>query len=237
MAIITTKDLTLAYDGADVVKNLNISIDKGDYLCIIGENGSGKSTLAKALLGLITPVCGKIEYNNITKNRIGYLPQQTNVQKDFPASVYEIVMSGFVGKTSFFPFYTKKQKQKADKIMKTLGIIDIKKSCYNELSGGQQQRILLSRALCGADNILVLDEPVANLDPVITNELYDILHTLNKNENYTIIMVSHDMHSVKKYATKVLHLAQNNYVFDSAENYINSSLASDFIGGELNADN
>ncbi len=237
MPVITTKDLTLAYDGDEVVKCLDISIYKGDYVCIIGENGSGKSTLAKAILGLISPVSGKIEYNGINKTSIGYLPQQTNVQRDFPVSVYEIIMSGFAGKAFPLPFYSKKQKEKANSIMDMLGILNVKNSCFNELSGGQQQRVLLSRALCGADNILVLDEPVSNLDPVITNEFYDIIFKLNKQKNVTVIMVSHDMSVVTKYATKVLHLSENKYFFDTAQKYINSNIAAQFIGGDKNADN
>ncbi len=238
MSLISTSNLTLAYDGVEVVKNLNIHIDSGDYVCIIGENGSGKSTLAKAILGLIRPVSGKIEFDNtILGKSIGYLPQQANVQKDFPASVYEIVMSGLLGKVSVLPFYKKIHKQKADEILKTLGIYEIKKKCYNKLSGGQQQRVLLARALCAADNILVLDEPVSSLDPIITSEFYDIINKLNKQNKITVIMVSHDTAVVEKYATKVIHLSDNKYIFDTAQNYIASDYGKNYIGGEANADN
>lgn len=238
MSLISTSNLTLAYDGVEVVKNLNIQIDSGDYVCIIGENGSGKSTLAKAILGLIRPVSGKIEFaDNESRSNIGYLPQQTNVQKDFPASVQEIVMSGFIGKLSVFPFYKKSQKNKADEILKTLGIYHIKKQCYNKLSGGMQQRVLLARALCAAQNILILDEPVASLDPIITSEFYDIIDKLNKQNNITVIMISHDTAAVEKYATKVIHLSDSSYIFDTAQNYMASEYGKKYIGGESNANN
>ncbi len=238
MSLISTSNLTLAYDGAEVVKNLNIHIDNGDYVCIVGENGSGKSTLAKAIVGLITPVSGKIDFDSsISTKNIGYMPQQTNVHNDFPASVYEIVMSGFLGKLNILPFYQKKHKQKADTILKTLGIYQFKKCCYNKLSGGQKQRVLLARALCATDSVLVLDEPASSLDPIITSEFYDILNKLNKQNKITIIMISHDTSIIKKYATKVIHLSDNKYIFDTSDNYIASEFGKNYIGGELNADN
>ena len=233
MALIITKGLTLAYDGKDVVSDMNITIDKGAYLCIVGENGSGKSTLIKALLGLISPKSGSVEYGDgIAKNQIGYMPQQTLTQRDFPASVEEIVLSGCDNKLGFLPFFTKKHKTIATDNMKTLGIFDIRKKCYNELSGGQQQRVLLARALCATDKILVLDEPVAGLDPMITAEFYEILHKLNKDRGITIVMVSHDVSAVRMYATDVLHIHDHGYIFDTIEGYTSSEVGQRYLGGE-----
>lgn len=233
MAIISTEALTLAYDGKEVVSDLNIKIHKGDYLCIVGENGSGKSTLIKAIVGLIAPKNGKVVYGDglVAKN-IGYLPQQTQVQRDFPASVEEIVLSGCLNSGSGVFFYSKKQKQTATAAMDTLGISDIKKRCYNELSGGQQQRVLLARAMCATDSILVLDEPVAGLDPIITEELYETVNKLNKEKNITIVMVSHDAEAVEKYATHVLHIHDNHYIYDTIYNYKNSHIGNMYLGGE-----
>ena len=235
MTLIKTENLSLSYDGIEVIKNLNIEIHDGDYICVIGENGSGKSTLIKGLLQLINTTSGKIIYgDNLINNKIGYLPQQTNVQKDFPASVKEIVMSGFQNKVRFFPFYTLEQRKRSEEIFELLGISSIKNKCYNELSGGQQQRILLARALCATNNILILDEPIAGLDPVITAEFYDIIDTLNKQTNTTIIMVTHDLSVVEKYANKVLHLFDNSFIFDTKENYKTSEFGSKYLGGGKN---
>ncbi len=233
MALISTKDLTLAYDGKEVVSNLNIKINEGAYLCIIGENGSGKSTLTKALLGLITPKHGEVVYGDgLFKNQIGYMPQQTATQRDFPASVEEIVLSGCDNKLGILPFYKKSHKLAAKNIMKTLGISDISKKCYNELSGGQHQRVLLARALCSTDKILILDEPVASLDPLITAEFYDILYKLNKDNKITIVMVSHDVSAVQMYATDVLHIQNHGYIFDTKDNYAATDAGIRYLGGD-----
>lgn len=220
MAQITVENLTLGYDNRIVLKDLNFSLNSGEYLCVVGENGSGKSTLMKAILGLNSQKSGKIIFgDNLKNNEIGYLPQQTNAQKDFPATVQEIVLSGFVGKSG--PFYSKCQKQTADNIMEKLGISKIKKTCYRELSGGQQQRVLLCRALCATKKILLLDEPVSGLDPVASSELYDIIYNLNKNEKITVIMISHDIPATLKYATHILHLGKEVF-FGTKEKYLKS---------------
>ncbi len=201
MELIKCENLSLGYEGKEVVGNLNFSVKTGDYLCIVGENGSGKSTLVKTLLGFLPPLSGHIEW---AKEGIGYLPQQTAVQRDFPATVEEIVLSGFVGKTKFRPFYNKTQKKTAHENMARLGIENIAKKCYRELSGGQQQRVLLCRALCAMDSILLLDEPTAGLDPIATDELYRLIDELD----ITVIMVTHDMNAVAKYADSVLYIGE-----------------------------
>lgn len=223
MSLLMCQNVSLGYEGKTVVEDLNFKVDSGDYLCILGENGSGKSTLMKAILGLKTTMSGQIVTGDGLKhNEIGYLPQQTVVQRDFPASVSEIVMSGFLNHTGLRPFYTKEEKKIALSNMQRLGIEDLKKSCYRDLSGGQQQRVLLARALCATGKMLLLDEPVAGLDPKVTNEMYELIYSLNK-DNITIIMVSHDMHAALKYATKILHVSDKPGYFESIDEYINSS--------------
>lgn len=220
MTIIKTENLSLSYDSKEVIHNLNIEIKKGDYVCVIGENGSGKSTFIKALLKLIKATSGKIILtNDLVNGNIGYLPQQSDDKKDFPASVSEIVMSGFQNKFKFLPIYTNEQKQKANEAYKLLGIENLKKKSFCELSGGQKQRVLLARSFCASENILILDEPVSGLDPVITKEFYEIIKDLNKNNNTTIIMVTHDLNVIEKYANKVLHLCENSYEFYDANQH------------------
>ncbi len=234
MSLISAKNLTLAYDGKEVVHNLSFSVEQGDYICIIGENGSGKSTLTKALLGLIAPVSGTVEYGDgLKSSETGYLPQQTDVQKDFPASVYEIVMSGCLNSTGIFPFFNSRHKKRVVYALKKLDIENIKNHCYQQLSGGQQQRVLLARAVCATDKLLILDEPAAGLDPVITTKFYETISLLNKEENITIVMVSHDKSAVLDYAEKILHLTDDSYIFASKKEYLESDIGKSFFGGNI----
>lgn len=222
MSLLTCDNVCLGYEGRTVVEGLTFKVDSGDYLCILGENGSGKSTLMKTLLGLRNPMSGTITMDDgLKKNEIGYLPQQTVVQRDFPASVKEIVMSGFLNHSGLRPFYTKEEKKIAHENMQRLGIEDMGKKCYRELSGGQQQRVLLARALCATSKMLLLDEPVAGLDPKVTGEMYELIKSLNK-DGITIIMVSHDMQAALKYATKILHVSDKPEFFTSKEEYLSS---------------
>ena len=186
--------VTLGYENIITTSDLNLTIPQGDYLCIIGENGSGKSTFVKNLLGLLKPLSGEITLTGDWKRSdIGYLPQQTPAQRDFPASVREIVRSGFLNQMKHRPFYTAAEKNAAQQAMEKLGILPLQNRCYRELSGGQQQRVLLARALCAAQKLLILDEPTTGLDPVASEELYQVLQHLNRTESITIIMVTHDV--------------------------------------------
>ena len=234
--IFECKDVTLGYENKVVAKNLNFKIDQGDYLCVFGENGTGKSTLIKTLLGLIKPLNGEVIANVQGKNHkgVGYLPQQTQAQKDFPASVWEVVLSGVLNNDHRCPFYNKKDKAEAEKNMEKLNILDLKKRCYRELSGGQQQRVLLARALCATDSVLILDEPVTGLDPAASMELYETIKDLNKKENVTIIMVSHDIKNALNYATHILHLEQEKDFFGTVEEYKKSNVSNMFLGGAAN---
>lgn len=229
MALINVNNVSLGYEGKPIVTDLNFQVDKGDYLCIVGENGSGKSTLMKTLLGQKNVLSGKIEFSDgLKQNEIGYLPQQTQVQKDFPASVREVVMSGCLNSSRLSPFYSKTQKNQAAEIMKKLGITDLSKKCYRELSGGQQQRVLLARALCATKKLLVLDEPVAGLDPVVTKNLYRLISDINK-EGITVIMVSHDIHAAIEFASHILHIGNKPLFFGTKEEYKNSDGCHCFI--------
>lgn len=231
------ENLKLGYDGRTIVSDLNFSVHKGDYLCIIGENGSGKSTLIKTLLKLKAPLDGTISFSDgLSSAEIGYLPQQTVVQKDFPASVNEIVLSGCLNRCGMRPFYNKEEKKMAADNMNKLGITDLSKRCYRELSGGQQQRVLLARALCATRKMLLLDEPVAGLDPKVTVEMYELISMLNKKESITVIMVSHDLSAAMKYATHILHVADKPLFFGTKNDYINSKIGKSFIaatGGDI----
>jgi zinc transport system ATP-binding protein len=206
MPQLTCRDLTLGYDGKTVVSGLSFAVNAGDYLCIVGENGSGKSTLMKTILKLKAPMAGQIVTGDgLRQSEIGYLPQQTVVQKDFPASVLEVVLSGCLNRCGMRPAYNKTEKRMAEEKLKQLGISGLSKRCYRELSGGQQQRVLLARALCATRKILLLDEPVAGLDPTATAELYGLIKQLNAG-GITIIMISHDIAAAVQYASHILHL-------------------------------
>lgn len=232
MALLVCENLTLGYDSKVVLENLNFSVNSGDYLCIVGENGSGKSTLMRTILGLQPALGGKIiKGDGLGKNEIGYLPQQTVVQKDFPASVKEIVLSGFQGKIGLKPFYTGKYKKIAMDNMEKMGITKFAGRCYRELSGGQQQRVLLARALCATGKIILLDEPVSGLDPKVTAEMYTLINNLNKKDGITVIMISHDISSVLDYATHILHIGSKLF-FGTKEEYLESDNYKTFISGK-----
>ncbi len=221
MEYITCSHLDLGYNGHVIVSDLNFIVNQGDYLCIVGENGTGKSTLIKTLLHLQEAVHGEIQLQNGLKPyEIGYLPQQTLVQKDFPATVWEIVMSGTLSMGKGRPFYSKEQKKTAEENMKKLDILPLRNKCYRLLSGGQQQRVLLARALCGAGRVNLLDEPVTGLDPMATAEFYQVTQELSK-AGIAVIMVSHDMHAVR-YATHILHVKQNNSFYGTRSEYLKS---------------
>ena len=223
---LSCKNLTLGYGTKNVIENLSFEVNKGDYLCIVGENGSGKTTIMKTLLRLHKPTAGTITTGDgLLPDEISYLPQQTEVQRDFPASVREIVLSGCQSRCGKRPFYNKAEKQLAAAAMEKLGITDLAKKCYRELSGGQQQRTLLARALCAAQKMLLLDEPVTGLDPAATEEMYTLIEQLNKS-GITIIMISHDIEAALKYASHVLHIGNDIFFGDVKEydRHINSVL-------------
>lgn len=219
MALIVCDNITLGYDSGPVIENLSFSVEEGSYLSIVGENGVGKSTLIKALLGLKAPSCGKIQYNGLQSEAIGYLPQQTEVQRDFPASVREIVLSGCIGKKGFSPFYTKEDKKLAEHNMEIMGITSLAKKCYKELSGGQQQRVLLARALCATKKMILLDEPVSGLDPHAASDMYEVIMHLNKHHGITVIMVSHDIPAAKKYSTHILQIRKDGSFFGRTNDF------------------
>lgn len=232
MAQLTCKNLSFAYDGETVLSDINFSIKAGSYLCIVGENGSGKSTLMKGLLGLKSPATGLVEFGDgLKQTEIGYLPQQTQIQRDFPASVFEVVLSGQINGMGKRLFFSAEDKAAAMANMERLGIEELKDRCYMELSGGQQQRVLLARAMCATKKLLLLDEPVTGLDPVATNEMYNLIKLINLCDNTTVIMVSHDIHEAVRYATHILHLGHSQLFFGTAAEYRESDLARRFVGG------
>lgn len=237
MAILSVQDLTLGYESYVVADDLSFTVNSGDYLCIVGENGSGKTTLMKTLLRLNAPMGGTIRTGDgLEKDQIGYLPQQTIVQKDFPASVREVVLSGCQGRCGRRPFYNRSEKQLAEKSMERMGIAALARRCFRELSGGQQQRVLLARALCAARKVLLLDEPVSGLDPKATSEMYDLIEGLNR-DGITIIMISHDISAAVRYATHILHMGEHVF-FGAKEEYLKTDAGNRFLqqkGGERDA--
>ncbi|MBO6164648.1 MAG: metal ABC transporter ATP-binding protein [Lachnospiraceae bacterium] len=235
MAIITAEHLTLGYDSQAIIKDLHFSVNAGDYLCIVGANGSGKSTLMRTLLSLQPPMSGTITFGDgLRQNEIGYLPQQTVVQRDFPASVREIVLSGCQARCGLRPFYNKEEKALAEQNMERMGITQLADRCYRELSGGQQQRVLLARALCATRKVLLLDEPVSGLDPKVTAEMYQLIKDLNK-EGITIIMISHDIDAALRYSSHILHIGEHIF-FGTRDEYRHSKTRRMFLeeekGGE-----
>ena len=229
MEELIAKDLTLGYDNSILIKDLSFTLEEGDYLCIVGENGAGKSTLMRTLLGLQKPISGTVEMPGINVSEVGYLPQQTKVQRDFPASVKEVILSGCQSRLKGRLFYTKEDKKLAMDNMVRLGIDDLANNCYRDLSGGQQQRVLLARALCATKKMLLLDEPVAGLDPKVTLEMYDIIKQLN-NEGISIIMISHDILSSVRYAKHILHIGSTIY-YGTTEEYLASNLGEIYVKG------
>ena len=232
MSLLECRGVSFAYEGVTVLRDLNFKVDSGQYLCIIGENGAGKSTLMKGLLRLKKPSAGEIVTGDgLRADQIGYLPQQTPVQKDFPASVEEVVLSGCLTSLGRRPFFGGEQKKRAEQAMTSLEILDLRRSCYRDLSGGQQQRVLLARALCATRQLLLLDEPAAGLDPVVTRSMYDLIGKIHKEQGITVIMVSHDLQSAVGSATHILHLGQDRQLFfGTKDEYRRSAAYHSFLG-------
>lgn len=220
MNLIEIKNLTLGYEKQSVIKNVNMSIDENDFICIVGPNGAGKSTLVKGILGLIKPMKGKVIYNNLKQNFIGYMPQETKIDSNFPASVLEIVLSGTLNRLGFKCFYTKKEKEIALANLKLLGISNLKDKNFCDLSGGQRQKVLLARSLCASKKLLILDEPSNNLDSKSKKELYKNIVDLNKNKGMTIIMITHDLDHDNLIGNKILSLRENDIFFGSTEEFV-----------------
>ena len=220
MSLIEIRNLSLGYDKDVILKHVNFDIEENDFLCIVGPNGSGKSTLVKGILGLIKPLKGKVIYNGLKQNFIGYMPQETKVDANFPASVYEIVLSGTLNNNEFKMFYTKKQKEIAMNNLKILGIEKLKNKSFCDLSGGQRQKVLLARSLCATTKLLILDEPSNNLDSKSKSELYKTIIDLNKKHGITIIMITHDLDHDNLIGNKILSLREDDIFFGTVDEFV-----------------
>lgn len=232
-ALITCSHVDFGYENQDAVTDLTMEVTEEDYLCIVGENGSGKSTLIKGLLGLLKPTSGTLTVGEeLKKTGIGYLPQQTAAQRDFPATVDEVVISGCLSRRGNRPFYSRTEKKLAEANMERLGIADLRRRCYRELSGGQQQRVLIARALCATNRLLILDEPITGLDPWAIQDFYHLIRDLNRKEHVAILMVTHDMANVVGQANKILHLKQRVLFYGTTEEYKKSQAGRMFLGGD-----
>lgn len=230
MALLQCKDVSMGYEGKTMLSEVNFQVDRGDYLCIVGENGSGKSTLLKGLLKLKSISGGEIILGDeLLQKEIGYLPQKLPLQKNFPASVYEIVLSGRLNQLGLRPFYTKKDKRIVTEKMEWMGIGNLKQESFADLSGGQQQRVMLARALCATSKLLILDEPVTGLDPLVTKELYDLIKRINEEQHITIIMVSHDTKASMEQASHILHLHRKQLFFGTVDEYRESDIGKRFL--------
>ena len=218
--LIEVSNLTLGYEGRKIIDKLSFDLYENDFLCVVGENGSGKSTLIKGILGLIKPMNGKIQYSDLKQKNIGYIPQETAVSKHFPASVYEIVLSGTLNSVGFLSFYSKEQKDKADNALKKLKIYNLKDKSFADLSGGQRQKVLIARALCATSKLLILDEPSNNLDSSSKKKLYDVLKDINKEQNIAIIMITHDLDHSNLIGKHILSLRENEYFYGTSESYM-----------------
>lgn len=227
--LIRVRSATISYDNLNAVEDISFDINAGDYICIIGENGSGKSSLLKGILSLRQLRCGDVDYVGISRRELGYLPQQTAAQRDFPASVREVVVSGFLGSTGASPFYSRAQKAQAEENMELMGIHKLASRSYRELSGGQQQRVMLARALCASRRLLLLDEPLTGLDPVASNELYELIDRLNAS-GVTIVMVTHDIEGALLHAKQILQLETRMVFFGTVHEYRHSAEGERFLG-------
>ena len=234
MQLLKCENIHMNYDSTKAVNGVSFTVDEGDFLCIVGENGAGKSTLLKGILGLQKISEGRVTFNGIKKSEIGYLPQRTQVQKDFPAAVKEVVLSGRIGRKGKL-FYSAEDRLIAKENMETMKISDIRHKSFNELSGGQQQRVLLARALCATDRLLLLDEPTAGLDPFVTEDMYRLIEHLNSEHGVTVIMVTHDIKSAVKYANKILCMEHDGDFFGTTQEYLDTPAANRILGGDGNA--
>ncbi len=228
MNVIDVKNITVRNERTLALSDVSFSVKKGEFLTIVGENGAGKSTLVRVILGLAAPDGGSVTVADSVRGKLGYLPQQSSAQRDFPASVYEVVLSGCIGQTGLFPFYSRAHRARARGNMEMLGITHLAKKSYRALSGGQQQRVLLARALCAADEVLLLDEPTAGLDPLVTRELYTTVRHLSADHGMTVIMVSHDIAAAMQYSDRILHLATSLRFLGTPAEYAQTPLGASF---------
>ena len=235
MSLITCSGLSFSYENQTVVSGLDFRVEEGDYLCIVGENGTGKTTLIRGLLGLKKPSGGKLLLGDGLKStQIGYVPQQDAVQKDFPASVSEVTLSGCLNARGLLPGYSAAQKKRALENLELLGSSDLKNRSFQELSGGQRQRVLLARSLCAAERLLLLDEPTTGLDPLAIEEFYTLMDDLNRKRHMTLIMVSHAIREAVEHADHILHLSQDGNFFGTTQEYRDSAFGRKFLGEERN---
>lgn len=235
MPLLTCEHICMNYDNQIAVQDVSFALEAGDYLCVVGENGTGKSTLMKGILGLLPLRSGSLQFDGLNSREIGYLPQQTVAQRDFPASVLEVVLSGTLARQNRRPFYSRRSRTLARENLQKLNIAHLAGCSYRDLSGGQQQRVLLARALCATDKLLVLDEPVTGLDPVVTADFYALIHQLNRQQGITVMMVSHDINSAVRYANKILHMDTTVRFFGNVADYLTTDAGKRMLGGSANA--
>jgi len=224
--IIDVQNFSIRYGQTEVVSDISCKIEKGDFIGLVGPNGAGKTTLTKALLGLIPPSSGKLSlFGQPQKTfqayeKIGYLPQkQTSINPLFPASVEEVILLGLLSTKKIPRIITKEDSDKVASILETLNITPLKNKMFSELSGGQQQRVLLARALVSSPEILILDEPSTALDPESRNGFFELIQKINKENQTTIILISHDTGYISKYANKLLYIDRKLVFFGNINDF------------------
>ncbi|MBI4824786.1 MAG: metal ABC transporter ATP-binding protein [Nitrospirae bacterium] len=235
--VISVNGLTFRYNSMTVLRDISLSVSKGDYVGLVGPNGSGKSTLIKTLLGLIMPDEGNVSLFGRSPqdfhewHKVGYVPQKaTSFNPNFPAVVEEIVSLGIISKKGFPKQLNKSDYEAIDRALALMDISGIKDRLFGELSGGQQQRVAIARAVVSEPELLILDEPATALDPETRERFFGILMELNSKANTTIILVTHDIGSIGKYASRLLYLDKEIIFFGSFEDFCVSSEMSRYFG-------
>jgi zinc transport system ATP-binding protein len=220
-SILELKQLRLGFGDNIVINNASLVLEEGDFACIVGANGAGKSTLVRAILGLIKPLGGDIHYcGDLKQTQIGYLPQETRPDSNFPATVEEIVLSGCLGHMGWKPFYCHKEKQHIRRSLKILGIESLAKKRFVDLSGGQKQKVLLARSLSATTKMIILDEPSNSLDHKSRKDFYKTLKNLNREQGLTILMITHDLDADDLIGNKVIAIKEGKVTLSETNDYL-----------------
>jgi zinc transport system ATP-binding protein len=237
MSVLTINQISFRYNSAEVLSDISFTVQRGDYIGLVGPNGSGKTTLVKIILGLMTPQKGNVLLYNVDpcefkdRFRIGYLPQKLSVMNPhFPATVREVISLGLFSKKGFPRRLAKHDDNAIDEAMRLMDVHDIKDKLIGELSGGQQQRVFVARSIVNRPELLILDEPTAALDPEVRETFFQTLHGLNHDRSVTIILVTHDIATIGKYASKMLYLDKKIIFYGSFEDFCTSENMTSYFG-------
>ncbi len=232
--VVTMENVTFSYNGEPVLEGVNLSVERGDFVSIVGPNGGGKTTLVKLVLGLLEPLRGKIRLFGCppasARHRVGYMPQHSQLDMMFPVNVTDVVSMGFLGKGGLFAFQRRVERDaRVDDVLRKLDIADLRDRPFAGLSGGQRQRVLIARALATDPELLILDEPTSNVDPAHEGELFELLLWLN--HRMTVVVVSHDIGFVSRYVRTVVCVNRRVVVHPTSE--ITGEIISEIYGSDV----